>query len=798
MNKRDIYNEESSNELLSWFCQIQSTTNPSDKESWIPKSMGAYIGNHVVVTSASSTPKTDEDGNFLVYRCIMNSKYYEDKNEILIDDNSKIYNFGFIRILDDDKIYSSFSHVDFDEDCNDNNLSFFIIGYHKYYKNDDNIPELTTYLKNGVSIIDPDDEDSIFYDIDEEEIYQKDMLIESNKAKVLNFKTILDDKQIIRVLEETLVDICNNNKLINLFDHDISKNVFGATFESPCAKNEKLPSPLFVEYIDENFNYKHMLVGMRASTDEKKTALFTKLYKYNRLITCMKEIGELDIDENGFIEIDNLNLIKWTDNNSQTETEEEEDKENDKKNEDEKCKENNEDAKENEDEKGKENDEDDKNQGVPLIKSITPSIGCTSFKTKTQKLINKFNLNPKQFRSKIRNIDGRTDNEMKFRILKNLKRSTVKTENNTFGDSSIFKGISTVVSHKDDIFVTYNNTVYYYIKQDSWIIKQKLMGEHDSLFGGDIVYPSVALYNDWAVIGAPNENYGCVYIYKKVNGYWVFHQKIIGDDNREVFGYRVALNKKHLVVASYMKNSVNDSYNDILIYGLDDDNLTWSYSQTLETFNEWIDCLTMGKNYIVVTLYSSQSVAIYKRFDNIFIEEPVTIIQKPNGDTGEFFGLSTSLSKKNLIIGSPGLYSDNTEGFGNVYFYKLNDKPTINPCQIETKNIPVFGWSVNNYKNNAVVGSFSLIEKNGCATVYSQEQDTYIEKSIIKNEEWDFFGASVSITEHDIVVGAHTEKGFGGNVKFYDIRDTSVLSPAFYGICLLTWSTLIYKVLNNE
>ena len=142
-----------------------------------------------------------------------------------------------------------------------------------------------------------------------------------------------------------------------------------------------------------------------------------------------------------------------------------------------------------------------------------------------------------------------------------------------------------------------------------------------------------------------------------------------------------------------------------------------------------------------------------------------------DGDRGDFFGWSVSLSGEYAIIGAP-FDDDNGNRSGAAYIYKRDGINWL----VQAKLVPtdgeeedLFGWSVSISGDYAIIGAQredTKGESSGSAYIFARENGIWIEKAKITardGDENDRFGFSVSIDSNYAIIGAI---GSNGNVNY--------------------------------
>ncbi len=271
---------------------------------------------------------------------------------------------------------------------------------------------------------------------------------------------------------------------------------------------------------------------------------------------------------------------------------------------------------------------------------------------------------------------------------------------------------------------------------------------------------SVAIDGDFAVVGVPFQDYdqngqnyllnaGAAYVYKFIDGEWVFYQKLVSNFRRsqDNFGYSVSIKGDYIVVGStknaYDSNELNAKINAGAVYVFKNISGNWTFQQKIvandrQAQDQFGYSVATDGNYIAVG-------AVYQDFD----DDDIDIIQDA----------------------------------GAAYIFKNN---AGNWTQV--KKVFSTNRSVNEYFGNAVavdgeyivVGSYFhdydasgsvFVNNSGAAFVYKNNSDAWnlvAKLTASDRQENDLLGCSVAISGDYIIAGAyaHSYNLTGGDFKF--------------------------------
>lgn len=362
-----------------------------------------------------------------------------------------------------------------------------------------------------------------------------------------------------------------------------------------------------------------------------------------------------------------------------------------------------------------------------------------------------------------------------------------------------------------------NNTTH---EEAAYIYHRKADGTWDSGFklpqpadwtAGDRYGYAVAIYGDYAAVGAPNKDVsgtneaGTVYLYKRTDvNTWVFNAKYkaddAGDSIREFgwFGFSLAMDGSWLLIGSPQvdkNDNQTDDYGAVYAFR----NISgWSYADKLTANTDVQEGAQFGysvdinEGYAVVgapfekktvdaTEYSKVG-AVYlfsSLVDNWDNKERITADDWNSGGSSpaanqNLFGLSVSLTADFLAVSAPNKTVGGVDFAGSVYVYKA-ENGTWNTVPLHLSvDTPVtgdfYGAAVVLRKETLIISSSfrdtDNVTDTGNAYIYKNATGTnnwYFQKNLLPQEpqENTYFGKAVTIADGFIAVGAcHTYEYF--------------------------------------
>jgi hypothetical protein len=260
-----------------------------------------------------------------------------------------------------------------------------------------------------------------------------------------------------------------------------------------------------------------------------------------------------------------------------------------------------------------------------------------------------------------------------------------------FGYSvSLSSNTALIGSYGDSTLASYAGCAYVFIKSDgNWLQQQQLFASDGS--SRDYFGYSVSLDGDTALIGAhqnddKGSNSGSAYIFSRNGNEWTQTGKLLDPDGTayDWFGYSVSLSGSTALVGAYGASDEagsNSGTASVFIFNAPD----WVRQQKLIIDGEsdfykfgWSVCI--DGNNALIGAHDGQNDSIGKSA-YLFTRSGVTWqqaqeITAPDGETGDFFAASVSISGDTAIVGA---YKDNgidisgalATDQGSVYVFRI-------------------------------------------------------------------------------------------------------------------------------
>jgi hypothetical protein len=305
----------------------------------------------------------------------------------------------------------------------------------------------------------------------------------------------------------------------------------------------------------------------------------------------------------------------------------------------------------------------------------------------------------------------------------------------------------------------------------------KLITENLSVWDRSMYGHSVAIYGDYAAVGAYEQNIdgttdaGAVYIFKKTGNAWVQQTMLTGTKQTfpyANFGYSVAMDADHLIVGENGLSPLGK------VHVFKREGEEWIKQAVLEPIEDHVrfgTSVSISGNYIAVGAPEINKykdigfVYVYKLKGDTWVKQAKLIAD----DAGELdhFGLDVTISGSFLI--AVGYESPIAYIFKNIHGQWIKMSRIVVPNEH-------LAYSVGLHDNTAIIGSPQHeIEgiTNGAVFVYQMENDKWhfdtkliagYGDSLDPNMNYDIrFGSSVDIEGNHIIVGAWGDGGAGGD-----------------------------------
>ncbi|MBN1558738.1 T9SS type A sorting domain-containing protein [candidate division KSB1 bacterium] len=277
-----------------------------------------------------------------------------------------------------------------------------------------------------------------------------------------------------------------------------------------------------------------------------------------------------------------------------------------------------------------------------------------------------------------------------------------------FGVSVSINGDYTVVGALESDAKAIRSGSAYVFKREgtNWVEEAKLAADDGAFY--DLFGYSVYISGDYVVVGAIYDNTngfqcGSGYIFEWDDTNWEQHAKLTASDGAgdDYFGGSVSISGDYVVVGAYGDDDMGNHSGSAYIFKhdgtkwIEETKITASDGEEGDTFASSV-CICGNKLLVGVhgdddNGYESGSAYIFMHDGSKWIE--VEKFAASDGDAGDYFGCSVSISGEYAVIGA---FRDNDNGIhsGSAYIYNLS--------MISSTEILITIPSINTFPNDTI------------------------------------------------------------------------------------------------
>jgi hypothetical protein len=363
-----------------------------------------------------------------------------------------------------------------------------------------------------------------------------------------------------------------------------------------------------------------------------------------------------------------------------------------------------------------------------------------------------------------------------------------------FGYAVSVSGDTLVVGARlDDDGGTDSGSAYVYTRSGStWSFQQKLAASDAAAV--DRFGHSVAVSGDTLVVGAYADDdggsaSGSAYVFTRSGSTWSEQQKLVASDaaTNDIFGWSVAADGDTVLIGAYGNDDAGSSSGSAYVFTRNGS--VWSEQQKLVASDAAIgdefgrnvsllgDTAVIGAPRDNGAETQSGAAYVFTRSASVWSEEQTLVASDPIED--HRFGWSVSVSGDTALIGA---YRDNN-GFvlaaGAAYVFRRGSSGWSEEQKLvasDPTSSTSFGFSVSVSGDTALIGrSEGAASGTGSAYVFTRNGSAWSEQqklSAIDGAAVDSFGASVSLSGHQAIVGAREDDDSGadsGSVYVIDV-----------------------------
>ncbi len=338
-----------------------------------------------------------------------------------------------------------------------------------------------------------------------------------------------------------------------------------------------------------------------------------------------------------------------------------------------------------------------------------------------------------------------------------------------FGISTCISGDYAVVGAPAEIKMEYGSIYIFKRDDNNWVQEVKLTANDGMVM--DWFGTSVSISGDYIIVGAPGsyDDTGLAYIFRREGNTWTQEATLIASDSTKGhgFGRYVSISGDYVIVGAPWNHENPGS-----AYIFRREGSTWSEeARLIASDGEWGDefgtSVSISGDYTVIGApgdnndngINAGSAYIFKRDGNTWIQE-VKLIQSDN--TEDYFGTSAAIDEDYIIIGAKEYNKYGLSFGGSANIYKHNGDNWVQEAKLTAKNLMpsnYLDFDVTISNNHAVIGAIWANDNPiACSvTVYSRNGSAWTKQTnlnTIDSSQNDYFGFSVSISDNNVIVGA--------------------------------------------
>ena len=285
---------------------------------------------------------------------------------------------------------------------------------------------------------------------------------------------------------------------------------------------------------------------------------------------------------------------------------------------------------------------------------------------------------------------------------------------------------------------------------------------------------AVAISGDTAIVGAnvKNSRQGAAYVFVRQNGIWSQSQKLTASDaaNENYFGTSVAIDGDYLAVGAYLRNKTKGA-----VYVYKRVNGVWTEQQILTvtsgfTYDYFGFCISLSGDTLVASADGQArnrgAAYVFVRKDDVWSQ--TQRLTSSDGEAGDTFSWSLSLSGDNLLIGAHAKKSNT----GQAYLFQrsrgiFTEKQKFVASDAAKDNY--FGLSVSMSGNVVAIGALGHRANEGVVYVYETVGGAWKESQVVEKDPGSslYLGSSIFLRGDTLLASASdTTKGAGYVVVF--------------------------------
>jgi len=317
--------------------------------------------------------------------------------------------------------------------------------------------------------------------------------------------------------------------------------------------------------------------------------------------------------------------------------------------------------------------------------------------------------------------------------------------------------------------------------ENTWLEQTKLLALDRA--NSDGFGKSVSLSGDTALIGADydddnGKNSGSVYVFTRSGSIWTQQAKLLALDGTagDYFGHSVCLSSDTAIIGAYGDNDGRGPLSgSAYVFTRDDDGIWMQQAKLLASdgkeYDRFGDSVSINGNIALVGAdwadwdypygSSAGSVYVFTRSGSTWTEQ--TKLRASDGEGGDLFGCSISLSGDTVLIGAPFDDTEKGDSSGSAYVFTRSGSSWMQQAKLlasDGAERDFFGGSVSLSGDTALIGADyddDNGEYSGSAYVFTRSGSTWTEQAKLlplDGAARNGFGGSVSLSGSTALIGA--------------------------------------------
>jgi hypothetical protein len=318
-----------------------------------------------------------------------------------------------------------------------------------------------------------------------------------------------------------------------------------------------------------------------------------------------------------------------------------------------------------------------------------------------------------------------------------------------------------------------------------WVLQTKITAET----GLDSFGKDVAINDDFALVGFTRDEYlgrqfvGGTYVFKRDMEQWQPDTVLISTLNSHHFGDNIAFSGDYAIMGDTASDTgPTNSRGAAYVYTHDADNwqrqakVTPSRRTDGDAFGS--DCAVSGEDLVSGAPGDDNftgAAYVFKRIGNIWAQQ--SKLTSLDGNEGDFFGLSVSISGDFILVGANRVHVDDAQFVGAAYIFRRDGENWTQEAKLTAADAGenhTFGTSVSISNEHAAVGAVNstFIGPSSGVYLFRRENSGWNDLTkLTSSTSGKRFGSSVAGHEQTVIVGDPSANADHGAGYIFDISN---------------------------